>query len=200
MRTILFDMGIPFATLIGIGLCWRFAARQRSLPSPPWLGWSLENGYMNAVASSATILDRLEIAPGMRVLDIGCGPGRMTIPAAERVAPNGEVVALDIQQGMLDQVAKRVRERPNLTNVRLIRAGAGEGKLEHPAFDRPWLVTVSGEIPDREAALREVYKALKPGGVLSITEVIPDPHYPSQSTVRRLVEGAGFRFDRLYRN
>ncbi|PSB23308.1 hypothetical protein C7B61_03790 [filamentous cyanobacterium CCP1] len=199
MRTILFDIGIPFTILIGIGLWWRFAARQRSLPCPPWLGWSLENGYMNAVASSATLLDRLEIASGMRVLDIGCGPGRITIPAAERVGPNGEVVALDIQQGMLDRVAKRVRER-NLTNVRMIRAGAGEGKLEHHAFDRAWLVTVLGEIPDREAALREVYEALKPNGVLSITEVIPDPHYQSQSTVRRLAEEAGFRFDRLYGN
>lgn len=67
-------------------------------------------------------------------------------------------------------------------------------------FDRAWLVTVLGEVPAREAALREVYKALKLGGVLSIAEVIPDPHYQNQSTVRRLAEGAGFRFDRLYEN
>jgi len=39
------------------------------------------------------------------------------------------------------------------------------------------LVTVLGEVPDREAALREIFDALKPGGILSVTEIIFDPHF-----------------------
>jgi ubiquinone/menaquinone biosynthesis C-methylase UbiE len=50
-----------------------------------------------------------------------------------------------------------------------------------------------GEIPDRSAALAQCYQALKPGGRLSITELIPDPHYQTRSTVRRLAVEAGFR-------
>lgn len=42
----------------------------------------------------------------MRVLDAGCGPGRLTIPLARQVGPTGEVVALDVQQGMLKRVRK----------------------------------------------------------------------------------------------
>ena len=56
-----------------------------------------------------------------------------------------------------------------------------------------FLCTVLGEIPDREAALRQCYTALKPGGSLSITEIFPDPHYQSRATVQQLAEAAGFR-------
>jgi ubiquinone/menaquinone biosynthesis C-methylase UbiE len=52
---------------------------------------------------------------------------------------------------------------------------------------------VLGEIPDKQAALREIHGALKPGGILSVTELLPDPHYQPQGKVRRLAAGAGFR-------
>lgn len=59
-------------------------------------------------------------------------------------------------------------------------------------FDRAWLVTVLGEIPDKESALAHIYRALKPGGTLSIAEVLPDPHYQRRATVLRLAQSAGF--------
>lgn len=49
-------------------------------------------------------------------------------------------------------------------------------------------MTVLGEVPDRDAGMRALHTALKPGGVLSVTEVIPDPHYQSHGTMRRLAE------------
>jgi predicted methyltransferase len=58
-------------------------------------------------------------------------------------------------------------------------------------------VTVLGEIVDQAAALCEIYDALKPGGIFSVTEVLPDPHYQSRARVRRLAESVGFRFDQL---
>jgi ubiquinone/menaquinone biosynthesis C-methylase UbiE len=64
--------------------------------------------------------------------------------------------------------------------------------LGEALFDRAFLVTVLGEIPDRQAALGEIHRALKPGGVLSVTEVLPDPHYQLAGTVRRLAEAVGF--------
>src|SRR5262249_48308695 len=138
------------------------------------------------------IVRRAGLRPGFTVLDVGCGPGRVTIPAAERVGPQGEVVAVDIQPGMLRRVQEKARAA-NLTNVRLLEAAVGAGKRGRGQADRALLVTVLGEIPDRQAALREIFDALKPGGILSVTEVIFDPHFQRRGLVRRLAHAAGFR-------
>lgn len=197
MRPLLRALFALITLVVATGVAWRLAGRQRSLPCPAWLDGLLENPYVEAVAGSQTLLDRAGLAPGMRVLDAGCGPGRLTIPLAERIGPEGEVVALDIQPAMLDRLNERVRTR-GLTNVRPVLDGLGEGLLEGDAFDRAFLVTVLGEVPDRERALREIHAALKPGGVLSVTEMLPDPHYQSQDAVRRLAVVCGFRIDRTF--
>lgn len=185
---------IALALVVVIGLVWRSA----SWPCPVWLVPLLENPYMEAVAGAKTLLERAGIRPGMCVLDAGCGPGRVTVPVATRVGPSGRVVAVDIQQGMLEALRKRV-EIKGLTNVELTLAGLGDGNLPADEFDVALLVTVLGEIPDKLAALREIHQSLRPGGVLSITEVLPDPHYQALSHVRTLVGDSGFRELSLFR-
>lgn len=182
--------GLVLAVL-AVGFAWRALSRRRSLPCPPWLAPLLENPYVEALAGSAKLLERARVGPGMRVLDVGCGPGRLTLPAAERVGPCGEVVALDIQPGMIRRLEERIT-RSGCRNVRTLLGGAGEGRVERGVFDRAFLVTVLGEIPDQDAALREIHAALKPGGLLSVTEVLPDPHYQRASRVLRLAQAAGF--------
>jgi ubiquinone/menaquinone biosynthesis C-methylase UbiE len=125
------------------------------------------------------------------VLDAGCGPGRLTLPLADAVGPDGEVLALDIQDEMLARVRAKV-EAADLRNVDYLQAALGEGKLPQGHFDRIVLVTVLGEIPDQTAALRELYGALKPGGILSITEVIFDPHFQCREAVLTVAQSAGF--------
>ncbi len=182
-------------TLAGAGalLYRRYAA---NLPCPSSLSFVLENPYFNRVAGPGLLLDRAGVGPGMRVLDAGCGPGRITVEAARRVGADGEVVGLDIQAAMLDKVRAKL-EAGNLTNVRLIHGGIGQGLLEPGYFDRAFLVTVLGEIPDKTAALREIYAALKPGGSLSVTEVLPDPDFQTPDAVQRLARAAGFVEERL---
>ena len=174
--------------LIAIGYWWRY----RSLVCPASFTWLLDNPYMNAVAGAKIIIQRLHLESGMNVLDVGSGPGRLSLSIAKYIGNTGEVVALDIQSKMLEKLKLRARAG-GVKNIRLIEAGAGEGKTEKDYFDRVLMVTVLGEIPDKHGALIEIYQALKQGGILSITEVIPDPHYTSQKRVRALCRDVGFK-------
>ena len=188
-------------TLLGlVGLAWRYASRRYSLPCPSWLGWMVE--LENPIArkfSARNIIAGLGIQPGMKVLDAGCGPGRVAVPLAGAVGPQGEVVAADIQAEMLDR-ARAKAQGAGASNIRFVQLGLGEGKLENDQFDRAVLVTVLGEIPDQHAALREIFWALKPGGVLSITETIFDPHYQRKAAVQEIATGVGFREKSLVGN
>jgi ubiquinone/menaquinone biosynthesis C-methylase UbiE len=178
-------------------LVWRFLVRRHNLPCPSALIWLLENRIMENAAGSAAIIQRAQIEVGMQVLDAGCGPGRITVPLAQHVGPKGMVVALDIQESMLVHLVDRINNA-GLNNVQPKLASLGDCSLGKQQFDRAIMVTVLGEIPNREAALGEIYRALKPGGMLSITEVIPDPHYQSRRTVRNLAEKVGFQVDEVY--
>lgn len=186
--SVLWTAAAALALIVATGLIWRWAG----WPCPAWLVPLLENPYFEAVAGAESLLERAGVRPGMRVLDAGCGPGRVTLPAARRVGPSGRVVALDVQPRMLAKLAERV-EAERLANVDLVEAGLGEGKLPEEAFDVALLVTVLGEIGEKAAALREIHRSLRPGGVLSVTEVLPDPHYQRLARVRALGVAAGFR-------
>jgi 2-polyprenyl-3-methyl-5-hydroxy-6-metoxy-1,4-benzoquinol methylase len=179
-----------------ISLVWR----RCSLPCPAWLSWLVEfDTPFIANNRASVIVHHLDLRPGMKVLDVGCGPGRLTIPIAKQLTPEGEVTAMDIQPAMLRRTREKV-DAANLSNVRFLLAGAGEGKTEHSKYDRALMVTVLGEIPDRQSALREIFDALTSGGMLSITELILDPHFQSRDTVVRLATAAGFRAQGFWGN
>jgi len=183
---------IFIAVVIIIALAWRFASRRYTIPCPVWMKGMLDSPFSKGMSARTRETVRyLDLRPGMNILDVGCGPGRLTIPIASAVGPKGEVTAIDIQEGMLQEAQKRA-SLANLTNIRFLQVGAGEGKFERDRFDRAVMVTVLGEIPDRKAALEDIFRALKPGGFLLIEETIRDPHFQRRSTVRDLAGAAGF--------
>jgi ubiquinone/menaquinone biosynthesis C-methylase UbiE len=194
-------LAVLLVILGGVGLIAlaRYVVRRTGHPCPPWFVPLLDSPLAQRVTGAALLLDRAGVVPGMAVLDVGCGEGRIAIPAAERVGQGGRLVALDLQEGMLHRLRQRMAGR-DLPQLETLRAGAGEGALEPGAFDRVMMVTVLGEIPDRAVALREIHAALKPGGILSITEMLLDPHYQRPRTLRALVQSAGFRIEATYGN
>jgi ubiquinone/menaquinone biosynthesis C-methylase UbiE len=192
MLWILIAVAALIAVFVAALLGFWFVSRRRSLPCPVWLSWLLTNPLRPGDGGSAAILDRLDLKPGMRVLDVGCGPGRVSIPAAQRVGPAGQVLALDVQEAMLKKLQQRAVAR-GVANIRTILGPAEEADLEADSCDRALLVWVLGEIPDQAAALRHIFAALKPGGLLSISETLRDPHYQRVAKVLRLAESAGFR-------
>ena len=175
---------------VAFTLGWRWASRIWSLPCPSVTAWMVDNPI--AQGRTRTTLDRLGLQPGQRILEIGPGPGRLLIPAAQRVLPGGEAVGIDIQPGMIDRL-KLKAAKTGVTNVTAILGDAAQSHVPPGSFDLVFLCTALGEIPDRAAALTQSFEALKPGGVLSITEIFGDPHYQRRSVVKRLAEAAGFQ-------
>ncbi|CAA9475699.1 MAG: hypothetical protein AVDCRST_MAG02-4092 [uncultured Rubrobacteraceae bacterium] len=179
-----------------------FVLRERRRPTPlsPRLFFLLENPLTGAFVGAPLLVGRLGLAPGMDVLDAGCGPGRLTVPLAEAVGPGGWVVALDGQPAMLGRLEGRLRAE-GVRNVRPLLGKLGEGALlgegapvvGQGGFDRAVLAMVLGEVRDRAGALRELHGALRPGGVLSVTEIFGDPHHLAARMVLKEAEAAGFR-------
>jgi ubiquinone/menaquinone biosynthesis C-methylase UbiE len=179
--------------LLVVSVGWRLWSTRAALPCPSWLSWLVElDNPLFRTNRAAVIIAGLDLAPGAVALDAGCGPGRLTLPMARQVGEAGRVVAVDLQPEMLRKVEAKAK-LAGLANIEFREGRLGAGALETSGFDRAVLVTVLGEIPDQRAALSELYGALKPGGVLAITEVIADPHFQPREAVLRLAREAGFR-------
>jgi len=194
--TIIWILLATVAVLVTLHFAWRWASRRWSLPCPTFLAWSLESPLFQGLSGTETTLNRIGFRPGQKILEIGPGPGRLLIPAAQRVLPGGEAVGIDIQPGMIERLKVRAK-KAGVTNVTAILGDATQSQVSAARFDLVFLCTALGEIPDRAAALSQCFRALKAGGILSITEKFGDPHYQSHSTVQRLAEEAGLRLQSI---
>lgn len=137
----------------------------------------------------------LRPAPGERVLEIGPGVGYYTLSLAEWVGPQGEVEIFDIRREFLDHTMRRAAER-GLANLHPTRGDAQSLPYEDGYFDAAVLVAVLGEIPDQDAALREIRRVLKPQGRVVVGEMFPpDPHMVRVASLRTRGEAAGFSLE-----
>lgn len=193
MNTVLYIIVVLIICSVAVlSITWRCLSRWLTLPCPAWLAWLVElDNPFSRMHKAATIIEHLGLSQGMVVLDVGCGPGRLTIPVARVVGVYGKVVAMDIQKDMLNIVQKKSQEA-RLQNIILLPGKIGEGHLDHDAYDRVLLIAVLGEIVDQRAAFKEIFFALKPGGILSVTETIFDPHYQRYGSVLKLAQSIGF--------
>lgn len=193
-------LAAAFAAALGglavVGLVWRSLSHRWSLPFPAWMGAGVDLPLVATVFGTDRTLARIGARTGQRVLEIGPGPGRLLIPIAQRVQPHGEAVGVDIQPAMIARLKARAAAA-GVTNLVGIVADATTMTLSGQ-FDAVVIALALGEIPNREATLRRCLYVLKPGGMLSITEMIPDPHFVSQRTVKRLAEAAGFQHVRTH--
>lgn len=139
---------------------------------------------------SANIIGHLDLESAINIADIGCGPGRVTIPLSKKLQSGSTLVAIDIQNEMLEKVKRKATD---IENIEFRQGALGDGILEKNKYDYILLINMLGEIPKVKDALEESFHALKPGGILSITETIFDPHYQRIRTLEKITSNIGFQ-------
>jgi uncharacterized protein len=189
---------LAFAWLVVMKIIARILVRfERSAPCPASFSWLVDNPLRKW--ANRKVLERVGIQRGEQVLELGPGPGVFTVPAARDAGAEGKVISIDIQEKMIRQVRRRVEEA-GVTNVETHVAGAYALPLQAGSMDRAFVIAVLAEIEDQPRALGELYRVLKPGGVLSISEEFFDPDYPFISETIRRTETAGFKLVQRYGN
>ena len=191
--------GVLLYFFVGLKVQSRLAAAlDRPRACPAAFSWVLERPR-RIHQEVPQVLDRIELYPGERVLEVGCGPGVYTVQAAPRLKPDGQLIALDLQREMVERASERVREA-GLDNVEFYVADAHQLPLEDASVDRAFLVGVLPEVPDPQAALAELHRVLRSGGILSISEGFFDPDYRFAFETIRQVQQAGFEWVERFGN
>lgn len=182
-------VALGLAGVVGVALWWRKNPSACPYSQRFWVA------APHPVITRERLRGVLEPMAGERVLEVGPGTGYYTLDLAQWVGHEGAVEILDVQQEMLDHTIRRARER-GLWNVNPTQGDARELPYDDDSFDAAILVTVLGEIPDQDAALREVARVLKPRGRLIVGELFGDPHMVTTRSLERRADGAGLRLSR----
>ncbi|MCD6484977.1 MAG: class I SAM-dependent methyltransferase [Candidatus Odinarchaeota archaeon] len=113
------------------------------------------------------LLKEAGLKPGQEVLEVGCGPGFFTVPAAEIVGEKGRVYALDVNPVAVENVRRKISKK-RLMNVKVLLADATKTGLPDKSVDIAFLFGVIHALDDVTAVMQEMYRVLKSNGILSI--------------------------------
>ena len=138
-------------------------------------------------------IDRLELEPGDRVLDIGCGPGVNFEPLRNEIGEEGRVVAVDYSPEMVAKARERVDDR-GWENVEVRRADATRVDFAAP-FDAAIASLSMSVMPDVRRAVENVHRLLVPGAPFVVFDIRPFPEGPA-----RVANPLVRRFLRWYAN
>jgi len=125
-------------------------------------------------------------------MELGPGPGFFSAQVARSV-PRGHLCLVDVQREMLQKVRRRLA-RAGTTNVSFAQAEASALPFARDAFDVAFLVAVLGEVPDPGACAGSMCNTIRPGGMLSVSELPGDPDAMPESEVRAIAAAAGFDY------
>lgn len=155
-------------------------------------------------------MDAAGIRPGQRVLEPGCGTGRLSRKLSGRVGDSGEIVAVDSSPGMAEACRERAGAR---SNVRILCMRVEDAPLAPASFDHVFCLCVFPHFDDKPAALRLFRGLLRPGGVLTLAHLegsrilnqmhrevggpVKGDRIPPRDHMEGLFRDAGFRITRF---
>ena len=129
------------------------------------------------MADPVKTLQAAEIKSGQTVLEVGCGTGFFTIPAAQLIGEQGCLVAMDVSSGFIKVVSIKV-QNANLKNVRVVKRDALDTKLDAASINK---ILLFGVVPfpllPLDRLLPEMHRVLKPEGTMSVWLFPPLVHF-----------------------
>lgn len=158
---------------------------------PWWGGYFIDNRLRRLLHNPEKIVG-LYVKPGMTVMDVGCGMGMFSLAMARMVGDQGEVIAVDLQQQMLDVLWRRAEKAGVADRIQTHRCEPNRLGVEAEA-DFALAFMMVHEVPDQCRLLAEIHGCLKPDGKLLVAEPkihVPDPAF--RQTVA-LAEEVGLR-------
>jgi len=168
-------------------------------PIPAFLTRLIDNPVRRKIQNPKTIAERMDLTPGMTIVEIGPGKGSFTKAVAEKILPNGKVYAIDIQEKVIKKLKQRIKKE-NILNVIPKVDDAYNLDFDDESVDRIFSIACLPEIPDPVRVLREFKRILKPDGIISLSEFLPDPDYPLRRTEKRWANEAGLKFKEQFGN
>ncbi|MDT8389138.1 MAG: class I SAM-dependent methyltransferase [Lentisphaeria bacterium] len=165
---------------------------------PPKYAFTLLIPLRNMFLSPKKLIRRLDLRESHTVLEIGPGPGYFSAPVARHLR-QGTLVLLDLQREMLDMCRRRLEKR-GISNVEYRQTDGASLGLDANRFDRVFMVTVIGEVENKNSYLREIHGILKEDGLLSISELAGDPDKLSRKELEALVCRHGFAVRAVFGN
>ncbi|MBA7696575.1 2-methoxy-6-polyprenyl-1,4-benzoquinol methylase [subsurface metagenome] len=178
----------------------RIIRRYYKFPIPSFMTRLIDNPIRRKfIQKPETVVERMRLKPGMIIIEIGPGKGSYTKALAKNILPDGKVYALDIQESIIIRLKKRI-EKEGITNIIPKIDDAYNLSFEDESVDRVLMIACLPEIPDPIRVLKELKRVLKPDGLISLSEMLPDPDYPRRKTEKKWAEEAGFDLDEQFGN
>ncbi len=140
----------------------------------------------------AEYLSLLDIGPGQRVLDVGCGSGVVTRDLARRVKPHGRVVGVDPSPALLTAARELIEGAGLASLVDLEEGDCRALPFVAESFDAAIAATVLSHVPDGQRAIPEMVRVVRPGGLIGVFDFDGDGlliAHPDRETTRRIVAG-----------
>ena len=144
---------------------------------PWWGGYFIDNRLRRWLHNPEQIVGPY-VKPGMTAIDVGCGMGLFSIALAKLVGNQGRVIAVDLQQKMLDALQRRAERAGVADRIQLHKCEQGHLGVDTQA-DFALAFAMVHEVPDQRRLLAEIHGCLKPGGKFLIAE--PRIHVPGRA-------------------
>lgn len=165
------------ALVLAILMTDNYGSQLSSRPASNWIERLERPERINELKMNQ-VLAHLKIKPGDIVADIGAGTGVFSRPLAQAIAPSGKLLAVEIDQELLDYISQRAKKE-NIQNIEEVLGSFDDPNLPKKDVDLAFIHDVLHHIKNREAYLKRLTSYLAPGGRVAIIDF--DKNHPDSA-------------------